>query len=192
MPAQKKNKNNNDEYCTSADESDTADELWEVEKILNRKVNAKGKVEYLLKWKGLDQNGRPWENTWEPEENLHPDTIASYNAAMEMMRNKEPEKKRRSVDKHQPEPAAKKRIVNREKKNSQPHGFARGLEPGEIIAATNTSGELMLLMRWKDSDEADLISAQEANIKCPQVVIRFYEKHIKFQTHLQLNKSIEL
>ena len=73
-------------------------------------------MEYFLKWKGLDQNGRPWENTWEPEENLHPDTIASYNAAVEMMmNNKEPEKKRRSVDKQQPEPAAKKRIVNREK-----------------------------------------------------------------------------
>ena len=72
-------------------------------------------MEYLLKWKGLDQNGRPWENTWEPQENLHPDTIASYNAVKEMMMNKEPEKKRRSVDKQQPEPAAKKRIVNREK-----------------------------------------------------------------------------
>jgi len=39
---------------------------YEVEKILEYKVNGKGEERYLIKWKGYDEN----ENTWEPPENL--------------------------------------------------------------------------------------------------------------------------
>ena len=42
------------------------DDIFVVERILNRRVVQNGKVEYLIKWFGYE----PIDATWEPEENI--------------------------------------------------------------------------------------------------------------------------
>lgn len=45
------------------------------------------------------------------------------------------------------------------------------MEP--ITGATDSSEELMFLMKWKKSDEGDPVPAKEANVKGPQGVTSF-------------------
>lgn len=151
------------------------EEEYVVEKIVDMRIR-NGKRDYLLKWKGYPDT----ENTWEPELNLDcPDLIADYE---ERRKEKEEKKKRKQKDADEDAGSKKKKKVAEEEDN-KPRGFDRGLQPERIIGATDSSGELMFLMKWKDSDEADLVPARQANIRCPQIVIAFYEERLTWHSH---------
>ncbi|XP_046357491.1 chromobox protein homolog 1-like isoform X2 [Haliotis cracherodii] len=157
------------------DAEEEEEEEYTVEKVVDGRMR-NGKKEYLLKWKGYPDS----ENTWEPEENLDcPDLIADYE---DKRKKKEQEKKRKQANGMDDGSAKKKKKVAEEDDN-KPRGFDRGLQPERIIGATDSSGELMFLMKWKDSDEADLVPARQANVKCPQIVIAFYEERLTWHTH---------
>ncbi|XP_073835538.1 chromobox protein homolog 1-like [Musca autumnalis] len=148
---------------------------YSVERIEDKRV-INGKTEYYLKWKGYPRS----ENTWEPEENLDcPDLIAAYE---ESIKPKKPDAKKRSSTAPGGEPKTKRKIAEDEKDNRKTVGFDRGLEPSKILGATDSSGELMFLMKWKGSDEADLVPAKQANVRCPQIVIQFYEERLTWHT----------
>jgi len=54
--------------------------------------------------------------------------------------------------------------------------------PEKIMGATDSSGKLMFLMKWKGVEEGDLLLAEEVNVIYPQIVIKFYEERIEWQT----------
>lgn len=106
-----------------------------------------------MRWKGFGDE----ENTWEPEENLQcPELIEAYNK----------------------NPGAHKKP----KKTPRKEGFERGLSPEKILGATNATGELEFLIKWKGSDEVDMVPSTTAHVKCPQLVIKFYEARLNFKT----------
>jgi chromobox protein 1 len=43
-----------------------ADDIYIVERILNKRILDNGEIEYFLKWFGYDED----DATWEPEENV--------------------------------------------------------------------------------------------------------------------------
>jgi len=187
----KEKSDNGTEKDPNAEEEE---EEYVVEKILDKRTRG-GRVEYYLKWKGYNEE----DNTWEPVENLDcPDLIAEFeeqrkkkkqeNKVKELEKEKEKDKdKDKDKDKNKKksipnEPDKKKKKTEDE---SKPRGFDRGLEPEKIIGATDASGELMFLIKWKDSEEADLVPAKLANVKCPQVVIKFYEERLTWHSSNQ-------
>jgi len=155
------------------------EEEFTVERILDKRVR-NSKVEYLIKWEGYPDT----ENTWEPQENLDcPDIISAYEERAE----KKKEEKKRKKEAESSGGKKKQKVV--EEEDNKPRGFDRGLQPERIIGATDSSVELMFLMKWKDSDEADLVPARQANVKCPAIVIQFYEERLTWHTHSNDDKD---
>ena len=85
------------------------------------------------------------------------------------MKMRKEQGKRKSVGGEDGDTPAAKKLHPSE--DMRPRGFDRGLQAERIIGATDSSGELMFLVKWKGSDEADLVAARQANVKCPQVRI---------------------
>lgn len=170
-------------------------------------------VEYFLKWKGYSNE----DNTWEPEENLDcPDLIQAFEDARKKGKeskdestSRKPGRKSTAADDAAKAPAAKRKSTASEDKKI---GFDRGLEPEEILGnalflrclneqcvnvfsffllagATDHNGQLMFLMKWKDAANADLVPAKQANVKCPQIVIKFYESRLTWQTSEKKNDA---
>ncbi|XP_067832475.1 chromobox protein homolog 5-like [Heptranchias perlo] len=132
----------------SDDISSDEEEEYVVERVLDRRV-VRGRVEFLLKWKGFSED----DNTWEPEKNLDcPDLIGeflkTYNKDKEngagSKDKAESVKRKSSIVNGNEEPKAKRK---KEEEDSV-RGFERDLEPEKIIGATDSCGELMFLMKW--------------------------------------------
>merc|ERR1711973_897424 len=134
-------------------------------------VGRNGKTEYLLKWRGFGDE----DNTWEPRDNLD---CADLIDEFERMRKEKG--KSRPGDNKRKAAALDTSTWEKPKKigDERPRGFDRRLDPERIVGATDSSGELMFLIKWKGSDEADLVPAKEANTRIPQTVIKFYEERL--------------
>ena len=152
------------------------EEEYQVEKVVDKRIGKNGKIEYLLKWKGYGNE----DNTWEPKENLDcEDLIQTFEKNLKEKNQKKKEEAKRKSSAGGSDGKKKKGDDER------PRGFDRSLDPERIIGATDSSGELMFLIKWKGSDEADLVPAREANVKCPQTVIKFYEERLTWHTSSQ-------
>ncbi len=144
----------NSPTASNEDAQEEAEDEYVVEKIVDKRI-ANGTVKYLVKWTGWPDS----DNTWEARDNLEncKDLVEKF----ELRRKAEKRAKEGKA-------AEDKRV----------RGFDRGLEPERIIGATDSSGQLLFLIKWAGSDEADLVPAKEANVKCPQTVIKFYEDRL--------------
>ncbi|XP_039662915.1 chromobox protein homolog 3b isoform X2 [Perca fluviatilis] len=167
------------------EETPTVVQEFVVEKIILRRI-FNGRVEYFLKWKGFTDA----ENTWEPEDNLDcPELIEEF------LRNthfSEVNEEERSEQEFIPKEEMTEQeteisfMQSQQQGNSEPNdkqsdsptNLSTYLEPECIIGSTDRQGELMFLVKWKNSDDVALLPAREASVRCPQVVIDFYEQKL--------------
>uniref|UniRef100_A0A6M2DRP7 Heterochromatin protein 1 n=1 Tax=Xenopsylla cheopis TaxID=163159 RepID=A0A6M2DRP7_XENCH len=167
--------------------NDESEEEYTVEKVLDKRVR-NGKTEYYLKWIGYDDS----DNTWEPVEHLDcPELIQAYENAQKMKKDEDDTekeqpstgRKRKQVDDKKSKDSDKKEPAEKKKKDTENLvGFSRGLDPDKILGASDSSGQLMFLIKWKGCEEADLVPAKQANVRCPQHVIAFYEERLTWHS----------
>jgi len=148
------------------------EEVYVVEKILDKRVLEDGTVLYYLKWRNYPES----DNTWEPVTNLDCDELISefekvYSSKGASAASSPPKKKR-----------THKKPNNGYDATNEPIGFERGFEAEEIIGATDLDGQIMFNIKWKGTDILDWVPAKEANVKCPQIVIKYYESCLTWKT----------
>lgn len=161
-----------------------------VERIIRRRIS-NGRVEFFLKWKGFTEA----DNTWEPEDNLDcPELIEEFlrknthlsdNIEEEdfgFMPKEEMTEQETEISCLQSQQQSDSSVLqpNAEQPDTKTH-LSTYLEPECIIGSTDRRGELMFLVKWKNSDDVALLPACEVSARCPQVVIDFYEQ--KFTWH---------
>ncbi|XP_035528437.1 chromobox protein homolog 3 [Morone saxatilis] len=173
-------------------EETTVVQEFVVEKIIRRRV-FNGRVEYFLKWKGFTDA----ENTWEPEDNLDcPELIEEFLRNSHFSEGIEEEQTEDFIPKeemteqereiscmHSQQQAHTVQSNNNvlepnDEQSDTPTNLSTYLEPECIIGSTDRQGELMFLVKWKNSDDVALLPAREASARCPQVVIDFYEQKL--------------
>jgi len=169
-----KAKDHDEEKENIEEDDDEEEEEYEVEKIVAKRFK-KGRPEYKVKWKNWPES----TNTWEPVHNLNcHDLLDDYENNLKKGERKtiifQTDVKRKAAS---AESASKSAKVQ----DTRPRGFKRGLCAEKIVGATNDPGSLHFLMKWRGSEEMDLIPAEELNAKLPQVVIRFYEERINMK-----------
>lgn len=133
-----------------------------VEKIVDKRITADGKVEYFIKWRGYPNS----DNTWEPEENCDCPKL------MQKFEESRAKSKKRGEKKPKVEEIQK------------PRGYERGLPIEQIVGATDTKGEIVYLVKWQFCDEFDLVSGSELKQKNPEFIIDFYEKRSMYQRNI--------
>jgi hypothetical protein len=140
-------------------------------------------------------------NTWEPKKNISSVLIDQYEEKIKIKNlttTKEtavvsatPVPEQVPADK--PVETEALSITNNEEIIKPKSGIELGLVPEEIKAAhKNLNGELIFIMKWKDTELVEELNADKAKQIYPQLVIKFLEKHLEWcdGTRIDSNNKI--
>ncbi|XP_034477826.1 chromobox protein homolog 1-like [Drosophila innubila] len=150
------------------------EEEYKVERIEKKRV-VNGVTEYYLKWKGYPRD----QNTWEPIDHLYCKDLVD--AFEKCEKRKAQSQKRLKLASEKMYRQNKQKAMKSSSEDNTKFGFDREVEASKILGATNTSGQLMFLMTFKNSDKRELVPAKLANVMCPQIVIKFYEERLTWE-----------
>lgn len=154
------------------------EEEYEVERLLARRTR-KGQTEYLIKWSGYPES----ESTWQTVDTMScPELIAAF----EGEHPPSPTRGTAGPRDGGPRTASPRHVRSVDTKGP----FAPSAEPWtmgdweEEVESVDTvtrsdSGQLHVWLLWRSGEISEEL-AEEANIRCPQKVIEFYQSRLKF------------
>ncbi|KAH6678804.1 chromo domain-containing protein [Plectosphaerella plurivora] len=184
------------------DGDDDDEEVFNVEKILDHKVDANGEITFRVKWEGYEKKA---DQTWEPEENLiegaaeileeYYKTHGGKDTIVEESGRAKTGKKRGRASTGGPAAAGAKRRRNGATNGSPPaSGTANAWKPPsgsweeeiETIDACEDeeSGKLIVYLNWKAGHKTKH-TTDVVYKRCPQKMLQFYEKHIRIIKNAQ-------
>ncbi|KAK9764480.1 hypothetical protein K7432_018677 [Basidiobolus ranarum] len=155
------------------------EEVYVVEKVVNHRKRG-NKTQYFLKWKGYPQE----DNTWEDEDNLFcHELIDEYLKSKELPRatpgtknsRGRPAKRTKGESSDEEVVSPTKKVVNGEDSES----WEEQVKEVETVERDD-SDQLKIYLIWKNGKRT-VHNAEDANKKCPQKVIKFYESHLRFK-----------
>ncbi|KAF0419068.1 chromatin organization modifier domain-containing protein [Gigaspora margarita] len=181
------------------DEDKEEEEIYEVEQVLQHKEK-RGVKYYLIKWKGFGED----ECTWEAETNVYADDLVEEY----WTKKKEEEEETASTSKSKGRKRAAqstalitKQDAKRQRSSKKTKSPRTKMEEDEFdedwenqVVAVETvtrddkTGELLVYLKWKNG-ETSRHPAKDANARCPQKMIKFYEQRLTFAPPANHNKT---
>ncbi|KAI7817882.1 chromobox protein, partial [Gamsiella multidivaricata] len=148
-------------------------DVYEVEKVVGHKRD-RGVLSYHLKWKGYSDA----DNTWEREKSVFcKDLVAEYWDEWERAGGRRTDI-RGSI--------MKPNIVRRSSVAHKASGskvewtsWDEHLECVQTVERSRKKDKMTVHLTWKDGKDTEH-PIEDAHQKCPQKLIQFYEKHLKF------------
>ncbi|XP_045766671.1 chromobox protein homolog 5-like [Maniola jurtina] len=169
--ASKKRKSDRSSIKKEEDEEEEEEAEYEVEKIIDSK-RIKGKLHYLIRWKGYSASN----DTWEPHNTLScPELISKFNEEKENSKDNSPKKSsKRKGNKKASKIPSKKPKTEWDGKNADENAE---YEVDRILEVHHKkNGERSFLIHWKGWSNKFDSWEPESNLNCPELIKRFMDK----------------
>lgn len=148
-----------------------SDMEFTVDQILDSRVAYNGKIEYLCKWKDFAEEN----NTWELEERLDCQELIYNYKVQRSIKNR----KRKAQIKENKIYETKAKKLKLDSSIVILNAFDCGHEAASILSASMAFDRIRFLIKFKELDDPEFVSSNVAYEYIPQMVLRFYEKHLK-------------
>lgn len=159
-------------------EDGSSEDEYEVERVIAKRVR-RGRIEYLVRWAGYGDE----DDTWQTEDSMNcPKLIAEFEASQSVAGGDDGTSFSTnicSVKKPPHSPRSRGATISLLPENAG--DWEHRVDHVDTVLRKEGDALHMWII-WNDKSRSEVL-ASEANIRCPQKVIAFYESKLKFSSN---------